>query len=137
MTTKEMIEVMQAYERGEQIEHRDRCGDNWYLSQVPSWDWVQYEYRIKPKPTYRPYKNADEFLAAQKEHGMYITDHGMYLLPKHEAGRYELPTSIDDEKVVFILPTNTSNAYAVCYHYDNLLKDKVWQDGTPCGVKEE
>ena len=72
MTTKEMIEVMQAYDRGEQIERRDRCGNNWFLSPVPSWDWVQYDYRVKPKPTYRPYKNAAEFLAAQKEHGINI-----------------------------------------------------------------
>lgn len=134
MTTKEMIEVMQAYERGEQIEYRIKDfmrDDEWSLStESPDWDWRTTDYRVKPKPTYRPYKDADEFLSAQKEHGMYIR-------PKNNADRYELPTSIDDEKVVFILPTNTSNAYAVCYHYDNLLKDKVWQDGTPCGVKEE
>ncbi len=135
MTTKEMIEVMQAYERGEQIEYRENPDryhnlDEWEYADAPVWDWYSYEYRIKPQPAYRPYKDAAEFLAAQKEHGM-------YLRPKDEASRYELPTSIDDEKVVFILPTNTSNAYAVCYHYDNLLKDKVWQDGTPCGVKEE
>lgn len=141
MTTTEMIEVMQAYDRGEKIEYRLKDfmrDDEWNLSTVPpDWDWRTTDYRVKSRPTYRPYKNAEEFLSAQREHGMYITDHGMYLRPKHEAGRYELPTSIDDEKVVFILPTNTSNAYAVCYHYDNLLKDKVWQDGTPCGVKEE
>lgn len=70
MTTKEMIEVMQAYERGEQIEYREAaydCNsleeDDWLnLESKPIWDWNGFEYRIKPQPTYRPYKNAEEFL---------------------------------------------------------------------------
>ena len=131
MTIAEMIKVMLAYERGEQIEYKEKKDSEWLpLFHDPYWDWVQFEYRIKPKHIFRPYESAEEFLQAQKEHGMYIR-------PKDSTSRYELPTSVDDEKVVFILPTNTSNAYAVCYHYDNLLKDKVWQDGTPCGVEEE
>lgn len=130
MTTKEMIEVMQAYERGEQIEYRGRGSNNWLLSTPPIWNWEYFDYRVKPKPKYRPYKNAEEFLQAQKEHGMYIR-------PKNNADRYELPTSICDGMVVFLLPTNDGRAYSICYYYDNLLADKVWQDGTPCGVKEE
>lgn len=119
MTTKEMIEVMQAYERGEQIEHRDRCGDNWYLSQVPSWDWVQYEYRIKPKPTYRPYKNAQEFLQAQKEHGIYLQE--------KETRCMIMPLGVNYYRVT--IPSRS-------YRYKQLLNTFVWQDGTPCGVKE-
>lgn len=72
MTTKEMIEVMQAYDRGEQIERKDRCGNYWFLSPVPSWDWVQYEYRVKPKTKYVPFETAEEFLEAQNEHGQVI-----------------------------------------------------------------
>lgn len=135
MTTKEMIEVMLAYERGEQIEYRERicnCIDDWLplKDDNPFWDWYGSVYRVKPQPTYRPYKNAEEFLKAQKEHGMYIR-------PKNNADRYELPTSICDGMFVFLLPTNDGRTYSICYYYDNLLADKVWQDGTPCGVKEE
>ena len=74
MTTKEMIEVMQAYDRGEQIERRDRCGNNWFLAPVPSWDWVQYEYRVKPKPKYVPFETAEEFLTAQRKKGRFVID---------------------------------------------------------------
>ena len=49
-TTKEMIEVMQAFEDGEQIEvlQTDEC--NWRCSDGPSWDWWECDYRIKHKP---------------------------------------------------------------------------------------
>lgn len=44
MTTKEMIEY--------------KDNDEW----IP----------VKPQPKYRPYKNAGEFLAAQREHGIWL-----------------------------------------------------------------
>lgn len=50
MTTKEMIEVMQAYERGEEIEKcLVDCEDRWVPATSPSWNWAQTSYRIKPK----------------------------------------------------------------------------------------
>ena len=45
MEIKDMIEVLQAYERGEQIEYRndDR---NWEIATHPSWSFKDFEYRI-------------------------------------------------------------------------------------------
>ena len=128
MTTKDMIEVMQAYDRGEQIERRDRCGNNWFLSPVPSWDWVQYEYRVKPKPTYRPYKNAAEFLAAQKEHGMNIRRKG--------CNYYISPLYITDNIISIPYLRSDDSVVNVDKLYGDLLREYTWQDGTPCGVKE-
>ena len=52
MTTKEMIEVMQAYERGEEIEMRlADCEDRWAPAISPYWNWARISYRIKPKET--------------------------------------------------------------------------------------
>lgn len=48
MTTKEMIEVMQAFERGEEIEVSCVNEDNWVHTMLPSWNWKEYKYRIKP-----------------------------------------------------------------------------------------
>lgn len=62
MTTKEMIGIMQAYECGKLIEYRLKNEDTWTLISTPSWDWVKCDYRIKPKDSYRPYKDAAEFL---------------------------------------------------------------------------
>ena len=66
-TIKEMIEVMQAYERGEQVEHYYK--GEWILCEEPKWNWGYVDYRIKPKPEFRPFKSVDEFLEAQREHG--------------------------------------------------------------------
>ena len=56
MTTKEMIEVMQAYDRGEEIEFRTRWDekenpDAWENITAPSWNWQSFFYRVKPKKT--------------------------------------------------------------------------------------
>ena len=51
MTLREKIEVMEAFERGEEIEikHRDSALD-WILTKQPTWNWNSSLYRIKPKP---------------------------------------------------------------------------------------
>lgn len=48
MTTKEMIEMMQAFERGEEIEVSCVDDYNWVHVMLPSWNWKEYKYRIKP-----------------------------------------------------------------------------------------
>ena len=50
MTLREKIETMQAFERGEEVEHRDWLNDMWFASNFPAWNWKEFEYRIKPKP---------------------------------------------------------------------------------------
>ena len=49
MTLREKIEVMEAFERGEEIELKN-CDNDWIVYDSPSWDWVNNDYRIKPKP---------------------------------------------------------------------------------------
>ena len=54
MTLREKIEVMEAFERGEEIEYRYKIEDQdiWGYTDPtqPSWDWDSYDYRIKTKP---------------------------------------------------------------------------------------
>lgn len=50
MTTEEMIEVMQAYTKGEAIEVSDKGADDWSEIKHPLWDWNSFEYRVKPMP---------------------------------------------------------------------------------------
>ncbi len=70
-TTAEKIEVMQAYERGEEIEYYTRPHNSldfadWKVPYKPNWNWVDYDYRVKPKPVtktiyYCIYKKGDDF----------------------------------------------------------------------------
>ena len=49
-TTKEKIEIMQAYEEGEQIQMSEHDKNEWTDMKIePLWDWVNFDYRIKSK----------------------------------------------------------------------------------------
>lgn len=126
-----MIEVIQAYERSEQIETRTVTPAGiWTDVSNPSWDWYNFEYRVKPQPTYRSYKNVEEFLQAQKEHGMWLTT--------KLAISYFMPVKILS-KTVTICAINTKGIFVPKeISFDELLLDNfIWQDETSCGVKEE
>ena len=131
-TTKEMTEIMLAYERGEQIEFisKDlRSSADWtIMTQEPEWNWSDFDYRVKPKPIYRPYKNAAEFLAAQKEHGMNIRLNGH--------NYYGLPLYITNILIGIQWPQGDGSTVDIDVSYEELLRDYTWQDETPCGVKQ-
>ena len=48
MNTDKMIEVMQAYTKGEAIEVSVKGADDWSEIKCPLWDWNSFEYRVKP-----------------------------------------------------------------------------------------
>ena len=45
----EMIAVMQAAKRGEQIESKPKGLSEWRLNSNPAWDWDSFEYRVAPR----------------------------------------------------------------------------------------
>ena len=131
-TTKEMAEIMLAFERGEQIEFMSknlRSSADWTtMTQEPEWNWSDFDYRVKPKPTYRPYNNAAECLAAQKEHGMNIRRKG--------CNYYRLPLYITDTLIGIQYPRSNGYVVSIDKSYEDLLREYTWQDGTPCGIEE-
>jgi hypothetical protein len=54
-TTKEKIEVMQAFDEGKTIEFKWTEGDEWITLIInnPHWNWDKNNYRIKPEPKKR------------------------------------------------------------------------------------
>lgn len=119
------IEVMEAYKNGAEIEFCENTFSepHWEVCNCPKWDWMHYGYHVKETPKYRPYKDAQEFLQAQKEHGMYLYT--------KKSDRYRIPTSVGRGGVEL-----TSFGNAVSYGWELLLDSLTWQDGTPCGIKE-
>lgn len=72
---KEMLPILQAYAEGRVIECRTKpsaveCSDipnNWTeMTEIEFWN--NTEYRIKPKPKYRPFENAKECWAEMLKH---------------------------------------------------------------------
>nr|DAO65136.1 MAG TPA: hypothetical protein [Caudoviricetes sp.] len=73
MNRKEVAELLpfiQAFAEGKTIEFKDkRFKDEWEeISVFPNSWFKSFEYRIKPEPKYRPFKNADECWAEMKIH---------------------------------------------------------------------
>ena len=61
--------ILQAFAEGKVIESRCIKGDKslWYDDEDPSFD-DDLEYRIKPEPTYRPFKDAEECWKEMQKH---------------------------------------------------------------------
>ena len=128
-TTKEMIEVMQAYDRCEKIE--SSYGGVWVDIDMPEWNWGLRDYRVKPKKKYIPFDTAEEFLAAQMAHGgdaLITIEDGV--LKKHD-----ISVSLDGSVYDHI---DDGSVDYIGYFEDLLLEDYKFADGTPCGkeVKE-
>ena len=66
---KELLPIIQAYAEGKAIESRCIKGDKslWYDDEDPSFD-NDLEYRIKPEPNYRPFKEAEECWQEMQKH---------------------------------------------------------------------
>ena len=125
-TTKEMIEVMQAYDRGEQIQLLNRLGV-WVDIDMPEWSWGLRDYRVKPKLKYVPFDTPEEFLTAYRKHGEFIEN--------KESGE-KMNAYVDKNGIVIL-----STALNCTYTFESLrtlFGCYKFSDGTPCGkeVKE-
>ena len=125
-TTKEMIEVMQAYDRGEQIQILDISGI-WEDRECPFWNWSSCDYRVKPKKSYVPFDTAEEFLAAQREHGEKVR------------------CKLDDElyhayinnRAETILVSHCGRTCSIMTNIVDMYDKYDFSDGTPCGKEVE
>ena len=128
-TTKEMIEVMQAYERGEKFQLLNIDG-NWEDKDNPSWNWAKCDYRVKPKTRYVPFDTPDEFFEAQRKHGgdaLITIEDGV--LKKHD-----ISVSLDGSVYDHI---DDGDVDYIGEFEDLLFEDYKFADGTPCGKEVE
>ena len=62
MTIAQTIEasrIMDAFINGKEVESKSIVNNYWVLDKYPSWNWLNYDYRIKPTTVLRPW-TADE-----------------------------------------------------------------------------
>lgn len=123
MKVSEQIAIMKAYEDGKTIERTIRDESEWksldYVEDYP-FDFVLNEYRIKPKPKYRPYESVEEAFQAAKGHGFWVKCKNKESL-----------------RTIYDFGCGTcGDLYLNGYDALKFLKDFVWyDDGSPCGVK--
>lgn len=145
LTIDKMIELLQAFKRGETLEFLSSRGE-WLRIDNPDFLFSHSQVRVKSKPKYRPYKNAEEVLEDSKLHGPYI---------KCPDGNYVFPTKIlkhnclewVKRKISFASPCNPCQSNQVTrsvsvednratnvMDFEELFNNgHTWQDGAPFG----
>ena len=120
---KEMLPVLQAFADGKTIESRCIKGDKslWYDDEDLSFD-NDFEYRLKPEPKYRPFKDAEECWAEMQKHQPFGW------LKSKKDGYYSFITMLNYR---FRL-----NGYDG-WRFDDVINKFTFADGTTFGVKED
>lgn len=119
---KAMLPVLQAFAEGKEIEIRVK--DKWYRVLEICNETNPQDYRIKPEPKYRPFKDAEECWQEMLKHQPFgwVKD--------KEDGRLILITEID----------RTGNISLLCnggWDLDGIKDNFTFADGTPFGILEE
>ena len=121
-TLEEKIAVMQAAAEGKEIEMETVYG--WRYNSNPKWDWVKFDYRVKPEPEpkrYRPYT----FEEAKGLIGKTVMSKDGSLFGS--IGGVEF---YRDNGLVELLIVDNWASTAI------FLEDYTYLDGTPCGAEE-
>lgn len=129
---KEFFPIMQAFTEGRVIECRTKPSaiegtdipNDWTeMKEIEFWN--NTEYRIKPEPKYRPFKDRQECWQEMQKHQPFgwIAD--------IDSCRYIL--AVGEGSVVF----KSFNSSDFCKSFDEVMDTYTFADGTPFGVKEE
>ena len=129
--TAECIKVMQAYTNGEIIEEKRLSFDSteWVESIDPTWQWYKLDYRIKPRPKYRPFKNAEECWEEMLKHQPFGW------VKNIEFEKYFLideVTSIFSDAQIHISAYEGKNWNS----FSTVFYNNTFADGTPFGIRE-
>ena len=124
MKVSEQIAIMKAYEDGKTIEVKYKETGWKILGYVENYqfDFVLYEYRIKPMDKYRPYNSVEEAFNEAEKHGFWVKSkdkHSLFFIDSFEAA-------------------GNGDIYIGHCHVGAFIEKFIWfDDGSPCGVKIE
>ena len=120
---KTMLPFIQAYAEGKAIESRCIKGDKslWYDDEDPSFD-DDFEYRIKPEPKCRPFKDAEECWAEMLKHEPFGWVKG------YDGSKFTIETVCSND--IYVSNEGTCP-------FDDVFQNFKFADGTPFGIKEE
>lgn len=132
--TKERIAVMQAYVDGKQIQW-ERSDGKWVYVPEPSWS-INENFRIKPEPEYRPFKDADECWQEMLKHEPFG-----WVKEKDNKPSYRLLACISEnnEAPVCFASYGSANRGVVIHsssRFGKMFNTFTFADGAPFGVKE-
>lgn len=118
---KVLLPIIQAYAEGKEIESRCVKGDTslWYDDKDPSFD-DDFEYRIKPEPKYRPFKDAEECWQEMLKHQPFG-----WVKDRNDS-RFVIE-NVDSRGFVEVYDEGTCN-------FNEVFEFCTFVDGTPFGI---
>ena len=121
---KELLPIIQAFAEGKEIESRCIKGDKslWYDDEDPSFD-NDLEYRIKPYPKYRPFKDAEECWQEMQKHQPFGWLNGDKCF-----------CNIVSVSNIDVSMANVSGDIVIL-NFSDVMEDNTFADGTPFGMK--
>lgn len=129
---KDLTPIIQAFAEGKKIEFRELGYKYWKELTNPAFNLNIYEYRIKPEPKYRPFKDAEECWQE-------MLKHQPFGWAKKTCGNCNF-LHIMELYSTGIVINNVDNFGC----FKNLIKtynvafvETTFADGTPFGIKEE
>lgn len=133
--TEDYIKVMQAYIEGKQIQY-DNDG-MWIDIDFPDWDWHNCDYRIKPEPKYRPFKDVDECWQEMLKHQPFG-----WVKEKGDKLSYELLACVsENEEAPISFAVYGSVGMGIIdrpsIEFNEMFNAFTFADSAPFGVKEE
>ena len=116
---KELLPFIQAFAEGKTIQYKNEHG-SWIEIDCPIWS-KYCQYRIKPQPKYRPFKNQEECQNEMHNH----PDFGW--LTRIDTGAYTQIPIVFPYCILFD---------SAMYNYEKAFENFTFIDGTPFGIKE-
>lgn len=122
---KEFMPVIKALSEGKAVQWYDDNTDTWVDAYGIDLEESAKSYRIKPKPKYRPFKNADECWAEMQKHQPFGW------LKRIGDNEYNLLTDVDGSVECEGVRIDGDG-----YFWDTANNEYTFADGTPFGIKE-
>lgn len=132
---KELLPIIQAFAEGKKIIVKDkRLSDeeyNWSEVDDCSFNIEQFEYRIKPEPTYRPFKTKEECWQEMMKHQPFGWLKSIRKQEKVHIGRV-----FEVKDCVLITLSINGILYNINNDSSYFFNEYTFADGTPFGIKE-
>lgn len=123
---KELLPVIQALAEGKTVQFKNSFED-WIDCDNIMFNWPPKDYRIKPEPKYRPFKDAEECWQEMQKHEPFG-----WVKDKERGYKVTITRVNDDENTGFMAINGKSE-----WTLEGLMDYYTFADGTPFGIKEE
>lgn len=136
---KVLLPIIQAFAEGKEIEFRSKGFDKEWkkVNEIPGLSYSSFDYRVKPEPKYRPFKDADECWQEMLKHQPFG-----WVKEKGNKPSYRLLACISEntEAPVCFASYGSVNRGVVIHsssQFGKMFNAFTFADGAPFGVKED